>query len=244
MELATVDRTATVDGQTRHYRETGPAGASPIIALHGHPGTAETWDETARGLCAALGCRVLAVTARGYGASDRAASYAFADFAADVIGFADAVGLDRVVLLGHSMGGTVATLAAALQPERITALVLEDSVPPRDESEWPTPTRPDGELPYDWEITLAVVRQLARPDPKWWASLPLISAPTLVIGGGSTSHVPQQLLADAVETIPDARLVTLAGTGHSPHRTHTELFVATVVDFLREMPLVLPEHGH
>jgi pimeloyl-ACP methyl ester carboxylesterase len=42
--------------------------------------------------------------------------------------------------------------------------------------------------------------------------------------------------------IPDARLVTLEGAGHSPHRTHNELFVATMVDFLRQMRLVLPEY--
>jgi pimeloyl-ACP methyl ester carboxylesterase len=243
MEFETFDRTATVDGRTLHYRETGApgvAGAPTIVALHGHPRSAETWDETARGLCAGLGCRVLALTQRGYGASEHASSYDFPEFAADVLGFADAVGLGRFVLLGHSMGGTVATLAAVLRPERVIALVLEDSVLPREPSDRFTLTRPEGELPYDWETAVAVVRQLARPDPKWWASLPLIAAPTLVIGGGSTSHVPQRLHADAVEVIPDARLVTLEGTGHSPHRTHTGLFVATVLDFLADIPVDTP----
>lgn len=233
MGFETVERSVRVDGRSLRYRETGPAAGLPIVALHGHPSDAATWDEAARGLCAELGCRVLALTQRGYGASDRAPSYAFPDFAADVFGFADAVGLDRFVLMGHSMGGTVASLAAAVRPERVTALVLEDSVLPRDRVEGrQVPARPEGELAYDWAATEAVVRQISEPDPEWWASLGLITAPTLVIGGGPSSHVPQQFLAEAAEVIPDARMVTLEGTGHSPHRTHTGLFVTTVAGFL------------
>jgi pimeloyl-ACP methyl ester carboxylesterase len=225
---------ASTDSTGLGASSTGGASVSalPIIALHGHPRTAESWDAAAPGLCAAVSRPVLALTQRGYGASDRALSYAFPEFAADVLGFADALGLDRFVLLGHSMGGAVAALAAALRPSRVAALVLEDSVLPRDASELAVPPRPEGDLPYDWATALAMVHQFAAPDPGWWESLRRISAPTLVIGGGSTSHVPQQLLADAVAVIPDARLVTLDGTGHTPHRTHTELFVATVADFL------------
>jgi esterase len=59
-----------------------------------------------------------------------------------------------------------------------------------------------------------------------------IGCPTLVIAGGSTSHVPQDLLARAAELIPDARLVTLEGAGHTVHRTQPERFVAEVRAFL------------
>ena len=243
-----LDRGVSVHGLALRYRETSVGGGGvPVIALHGHPGTAATWDAVAPGICAATEdgdgeaeaedeapYRFLALTQRGYGDSARPASYAYADFAADVFGFADALGLESFVLIGHSFGGTIASLAAGIDSSRLLGLVLEDSVLPRD----PRPggiraaDRPEGELAYDWDVTAAIMAQFADPDPAWWASLARIGCPTLVLAGGSTSHVPQDLLADAAELIPDARLVTLEGAGHTPHRTEPERFVREVRGFL------------
>ena len=240
MMLTRVDQVASVHGLKLHYRETRESGGGiPIVALHGHPGTAATWDGVAEAICASgLGgrsSRFLALTQRGYGESARASSYAYGDFAADVYGFADALGLDSFVLLGHSFGGTIASLAAELDSARLLGLVLEDSVPPRDPRPGRFPEPPEGELPYDRELVSAIGSQFSDPDPAWWASLARIACPTLIIGGGSTSHVPQQLLADAAELIPDARLVTLEGAGHTTHRTQPERFAAQVRAFLGEL---------
>ena len=251
MALTQLDRTVSVRGLTLHYRETG-VGALPIVALHGHPATAATWDAVAGAICAAgdearhgtgSGYRVLALTQRGHGRSSHAGSYAFEDFAADVFGFADAVGLDSFVLLGHSMGGTVASLAAAAatgsDSTRLLGLILEDSVLPRFPPSAPRPPvvreRPEGELPYDWDVVSAIASQFADPNPDWWASLGRIRCPTLIVAGGSTSHVPQDLLADAAAAIPDARLVTIEGAGHTVHRTKPDRFVAEVAAYLRSL---------
>jgi pimeloyl-ACP methyl ester carboxylesterase len=243
MALTRLDRTASVRGLCLHYRETG-AGGLPIVALHGHPGSAATWDEVAGAICAAEGTRetgraggyrVLALTQRGHGKSSRAASYAFEEFAADVFGFADTVGLDSFVLLGHSMGGTVASLAAASGSARVRGLILEDSVLPRFASPLRVRERPEGELPYDWDVVPALVSQFADPDPAWWASLERIRCPTLVVAGGSTSHVPQQLLADAAAAIGNARLVTVEGAGHTVHRSEPDRFVKEVAAFLSSL---------
>ena len=240
MTLTRPDRTASVRGLSLHYRETG-AGDLPIVALHGHPGSAATWDEVAGAICSADGTpetrrpggyRVFALTQRGHGKSSHAASYAFEEFAADVFGFADAIGLDSFVLLGHSMGGTVASLAAASGSARVRGLILEDSVLPRSASPLGVRERPEGDLPYDWDVVPALASQFADPDPAWWASLGRIRCPTLVVAGGSTSHVPQQLLAEAAAVIPDARLVTVEGAGHTVHRTEPDRFVAEVTGFL------------
>ena len=238
-----VDQVVSVHGLKLHYRETrvrlGSVGV-PVVALHGHPGTAATWDGVAGAICAqgdgvdgsAGSSRFLALTQRGYGESARTSSYAYADFAADVYGFADALGLESFVLLGHSFGGTIASLAAGTDSSRLLGLVLEDSVLPRDPRPWRGPERPEGELPYDWDLVPAISSQFSDPDPAWWASLADIGCPTLVLAGGSTSHVPQELLAQAAELIPDARLVTLEGAGHTAHRTRPERFAAEVRAFL------------
>jgi esterase len=239
MTLTQADQVVSVHGLKLHYRETretsesGGAGGVPILALHGHPGTAATWDGVAGAICAGgAPSRFLALTQRGYGQSARASSYAYGDFAADVYGFADALGLESFVLLGHSFGGTIASLAAELDSARLLGLVLEDSVLPRDPRPGRFPEPPEGELPYDRALAPAISSQFSDPDPAWWASLARIGCPTLIIGGGSTSHVPQQLLADAAELIPDARLVTLEGAGHTTHRTQPERFTAEVRAFL------------
>jgi pimeloyl-ACP methyl ester carboxylesterase len=74
--------------------------------------------------------------------------------------------------------------------------------------------------------------QCSDPDPAWWASLAHVGCPTLVLAGGSTSHVPQDLLAQAAEAIPQGRLVTLEGAGHTAHRTQPDRFVGQVRGFL------------
>jgi hypothetical protein len=68
-----------------------------------HPVSAACWDRVAEGL--ALSYDVVCYDARGHGASDRATSYPVELHVAHLIGLAQALRLDRPVLIGHSMGG-------------------------------------------------------------------------------------------------------------------------------------------
>lgn len=81
----------------------------------------------------------------------------------------------------------------------------------------------------------AIFAQLKDPDPAWWVELPAITAPTLVIGGGPTSPVPQQLLAKLAGLVPDAALVTIEGAGRAVHRIRPAEFLATVRPFLQRI---------
>jgi pimeloyl-ACP methyl ester carboxylesterase len=77
--------------------------------------------------------------------------------------------------------------------------------------------------------------QRNAPDPVWWDHMERITMPTLVIGGGPTSPIPQEQLALLVSVIPDARLVTVGG-GHLVHEARPEEFLAAVLPFLEAPP--------
>jgi 3-oxoadipate enol-lactonase len=210
-------------------RTWGPPGAPPLVLLHGLGEGAADWDTVAPAF--APRWRVYAPDLRGHGLSDRPGEYSVELMSEDVLGFLDALTLGRVDLIGHSMGGLVACLLAGDHPERVGRLILEDvgALLPRERV---MPARPDGDLPFDWEMVLAIRAQVNEPDPAWWGRLGTITAQTLVIGGGPESHVPQDWVAALAGQIPGARLATIAA-GHLIHAAAPEAFTATALAFLR-----------
>lgn len=217
-------------GQVRlAYRVSGDPGAPPMLLLHALGDNAGYWETVGAALAEAF--RVYTPDLRGHGSSDWPGSYSFELMRDDILGFLDALGLDRITLIGHSMGGTVAYLIAEEQPERVERLILEDTPPPlpRDRA---IPERPEGPLPFDWPVVPAIAGQLNDPDPAWWDRLTEITAPTLIVGGGPASHIPQDKLADAAGRIPDCRLMTIPA-GHHVHTARPAEFIAAVLDFAR-----------
>jgi 3-oxoadipate enol-lactonase len=210
------------------YRVWGSPGAPPLVLLHGLGEGAANWDGVAPAF--AQRRRVYAPDLRGHGRSDRPGDYSAELMAADVLGFLDALALGRVDLIGHSMGGLVGYLLAGDHPERVRRLILEDvaALRPRERG---APDRPEGELPFDWAMVVAIRRQIDNPDPAWLGRLGRITAPTLVIGGGPASHVPQDWVADLARDIPGARMETIEA-GHSIHIAAPEAFTRSALRFL------------
>jgi pimeloyl-ACP methyl ester carboxylesterase len=101
-----------------------PGTGTPVLLLHGLASTRRIWDLVVPGLA---GLPVVALDARGHGESDRPAGpYDGATVVGDVLTALDALGLSRVVVVGHSWGGTVALRLAADAPERVLAVVAVD----------------------------------------------------------------------------------------------------------------------
>lgn len=76
--------------------------------------------------------RVIAADLRGHGDSDNPGSYAMVQFIADLAALVDHFGLERMVLVGHSLGGHIATKFAGIYPAMVAALVIIDGMgPPR-----------------------------------------------------------------------------------------------------------------
>ncbi|MFF8699551.1 alpha/beta fold hydrolase [Streptomyces albidoflavus] len=113
----------TVDGRRLSYLDFGGPGR-PLIALHGHFGEARTFARLAGAL--APDWRVVALDQRGHGLSDPGPDYSRAGYVGDAAALVAHLGLDRPVVLGHSLGGVNAYQLAARRPELVSALVIED----------------------------------------------------------------------------------------------------------------------
>ena len=110
------------------YRDADRADAPTIVMLHGFTGSKENWYP----LAAALGgrYRLLIPDLPGWGESERKPGtvYGFSEQAANVDAFIRALSPDKpVILLGHSMGGGIAALAAARYPQDIARVGLLDA---------------------------------------------------------------------------------------------------------------------
>lgn len=125
-----VETRLRISGLEVALREWGPRDAPPLLALHGWLDNAATFDALAPLL---PDFRILAPDLTGHGLSAHrpsGAHYYIWSYVEEVLALADQVQLPRFALLGHSMGGAVGLLLAAVAPERVSRLALLDSVGP------------------------------------------------------------------------------------------------------------------
>ena len=105
-----------------------PGGEPPALLMHGIANYGRYWDLFAREIGGRR--RLIAPDARGHGDSGKPPSgYEPEEFVADALAVLDAAGVDRPVVVAHSMGGAHAMLLAAQHPDRVRALVLVDVGP-------------------------------------------------------------------------------------------------------------------
>lgn len=103
----------------------GPAGATPLVLLHGIWDTWRTFERAAARLAA--GRTVHALDLRGHGESDKPETgYEPGDYAGDALGVLDDFGGGPVALLGFSLGSLVASQLVAIRPGAVARLILED----------------------------------------------------------------------------------------------------------------------
>ncbi len=113
---------ATLEGGFKlHFEEHG--AGPPVVLLHGLSGNLDLWAPQVPALAERY--RVIAVDIRGHGRSDKPPGpYSVDQFAEDVRGLLDHLGIERAVVGGLSMGGGTAQTLALRHPERVQALML------------------------------------------------------------------------------------------------------------------------
>lgn len=126
MESVKVMTAVLASGLTIPYAETGNSAAKPVVFVHGYVESWRYFEVVLRHLPASL--HGYAPTQRGHGDADQPVhGYLPEDFAADILGFMDALGIRRAHLVGTSSGGLVSQLVASTYPDRVSALVLISS---------------------------------------------------------------------------------------------------------------------
>ncbi|MEO8357376.1 MAG: alpha/beta hydrolase [Chloroflexota bacterium] len=99
---------------------------TPLVLLHGFPLDRHVWDDVVPLLEDSFD--LIIPDLRGFGGSSTVDSfYAMEDFALDIAGLLDHLGLDKAAIAGHSMGGYAALAFARLFPERVLGLGLVSS---------------------------------------------------------------------------------------------------------------------
>ncbi|SQD94948.1 MULTISPECIES: alpha/beta fold hydrolase [unclassified Parafrankia] len=112
-------------GDVRLFYTDEGSGDRPLLLVHGYTADSHDWSWQLPHLVADH--RVIAVDLRGHGwSSAPAGGYTTAQFAADLAGLLDHLEIERVVGVGHSMGGSVVSALAVEYPDRVAAVVAVD----------------------------------------------------------------------------------------------------------------------
>ncbi len=117
-------RFVDIDGLRLHYLKAGPEQGPPVLLLHGWPTSSFLWRNVMPSI--AQHRRVLALDLPGFGKSDKPleASYSFRFFERILNGFVDALGIEKLGLAVHDLGGPVGLYWAARQPQRLEKLAV------------------------------------------------------------------------------------------------------------------------
>jgi 3-oxoadipate enol-lactonase len=215
--------------------DSGGAGL-PLVLLHGTGCDSEDWDPMLAHLPASV--RVVRLDFRGHGASDAGdAAFTLDDLAADTLAVTEHLGLRRMVLAGHSLGGIVAMVVAARSPAVAGLVLLEGWTNRRAMGAFREPRLFGGlDAAAIARIEAKSRAVVGRFRPDVWAgfcrsvqghdSFPFLArttVPTVEVYGDAGS-TPDTERALQIPKNPHIRTVWIAGAGHYlPHEKPAEI---------------------
>jgi len=219
-------------------RPTPASGLSPIVFIHGAGGSHQVWLEQLRALGRQR--RAVAVDLPGHGRSEGDGADRIETYRDGITEFLKTSGLERTVMVGHSMGGAVAQRIALDQPELLAALVLvgtgarlrvqpqifadlQDDVQRAVEriAKWArAPGAPAEQLTQDAEAMLRTPISVIEGDFRACDAFDLmeevkaITLPTLVICGTDDLMTPPKYAEYLHRQIGGSRLALIPAAGH------------------------------
>jgi 3-oxoadipate enol-lactonase len=237
------------DGEKIYYELCGEG--PPLVLCHGLGGNHGVWYGQVA--CFARTHQVVSWDHRGFGRStDRAARSGPEVATADLHALLDHLALDRVDLVGQSMGGWTALGLALAEPERVRRLVLADSLggivtpqiertllrdlrdgrglraPPSELGLHPaldpgfTEREPERAHLYQMlggmgspDVAKIGTRLLACTRSR--EQVAHLDLPVLFVVGSNDPLIPPDAVREAAAVLPDARVIEIPGSGHSPY---------------------------
>lgn len=237
-------------GHRLHYQVSGPLDAPALVLLHGIGGNVNWWQENIPAFSPYF--RTYALDLPGFGFSWRLKkTFSIDEGATYLRDWLDFLGLDRVNLLGHSMGGHIAARFAAAHPRRVNRLILAAPsglwVSTTQRLKW---LRDMPRVSVPLQQTLAIATGTMRTDLLALAvslkallgdrnaaeSLTALTVPTLLLWGGSDGVLPPALGERALQLLQKApaRLQYIERGTHNMMFDQAEQFNRRTLEFLQD----------
>ena len=255
-----VERTLNVRGIQTHIFEAGSPAAAPLLYLHG-TFLGNLWLDFHNIL--AQNFHVFAPDIPGFGLTERPSwMREMSDYILYVRDLLDTLGLQKTIVVGHSLGGWMATEFAVWYPERVEKLVLSNAAGIRvkgspianlfamnpqevvmacfDDLAAAMPLMP---AEFNTDYLLSQYRQLTtlaslawNPsyDPTLERRLEGVNCPTLIVWGQNDRLIPQIYGDTLHRLIAHSELMKLEGTGHMPMFEKPGEWCSVIREFLQE----------
>ena len=232
-------------GDEKVFMRTGGKAGTPLLLLHGLAGSNRCWQRNLPDL--ARNFQVYAPDLSGFGQSRRKNRFDLNQAADEIVSWMQTIGLQRMHLIGHSMGGYIAIDLAARFPHMVDRLVLVSAAVQVATD----PSRITHEAARKFNLRWLKSLPLIFPDV-WFCKpqsimsamqimlrtnlqerLARITAPTLLLWGDEDPMVPIEQGYALARHVPCQEMVVIESAGHHPMWEQPEAFNQEVIHFLR-----------
>lgn len=243
-----------------YYVQQGEQGL-PVIFVHGSAGSHLVWWNQVAGLKDTA--RAIAFDLPGHGKSSGSGRDSVPAYADIVVRLLDALGVERAMVVGHSLGGAIAQTVALTHPDRVAALgligtgarlrvlpaILEGVLSPEDfDKTAELVTENTYAAPINPELRRRSLEQFKACPPSIihgdfaacnvfdvMARLGEIHAPTLIVCGKDDRMTPVKYSEFLASKIAQSQLVVIDGAGHSVMLEQPEKVNQALVEFVSRL---------
>ena len=231
-----------------------------MVCIHGSGGSLTHWPEKLRRFDK---FSVVALDLPGHGKSQGKGRDSIEDYATVVDAFVKASNLNRVILMGHSLGGAIAQQLALVAPKWLAALILVGTgarlrVAPSILDTLLKTTEPAANLIADWSFGPSAPTSAVETVRHGWQQTPRsitygdfkacdgfdvmqkvedIRMPVLVLTGSEDKLTPPKYGAYLASNIPDAKHVIIPNAGHMMALEYPDFFIEQVMTFADQISI-------